>query len=50
MPKMWCRRRFCALRYGDSFTGQNPRAWLFAIVRNTWFSMRKGNIPAETAV
>lgn len=39
-----------AIRYGDSFTGQNPRAWLFTIVRNTWFSMRKGNIPAETAV
>jgi len=39
-----------AMRYGDSFTGQNPRAWLFAIVRNTFFSMRKGNIPAETAV
>jgi RNA polymerase sigma-70 factor (ECF subfamily) len=39
-----------AMRYADSFTGQNPRAWLFAIVRNTFFSMRKGNIPAETAV
>jgi RNA polymerase sigma-70 factor (ECF subfamily) len=39
-----------ALRYGDSFTGQNPRAWLFTIVRNTFFSMRKGNIPADTAV
>jgi len=39
-----------ALRYGESFTGQNPRAWLFAIVRNTFFSMRKGNIPAESAV
>ena len=39
-----------AMRYGESFTGQNPRAWLFAIVRNTYFSMRKGNIPAETAV
>jgi RNA polymerase sigma factor (sigma-70 family) len=39
-----------ALRYRDSFTGQNPRGWLFAIVRNTFFSMRKGNIPAETAV
>jgi RNA polymerase sigma factor (sigma-70 family) len=39
-----------ALRYGDSFTGQNPRAWLFAIVRNTFFSWRKGNISAENAV
>jgi RNA polymerase sigma-70 factor (ECF subfamily) len=39
-----------AIRYSDSFTGQNPRAWLFAIVRNTFFSMRKGNIPAESAV
>jgi RNA polymerase sigma factor (sigma-70 family) len=39
-----------ALRYRDSFSGQNPRAWLFAIVRNTFFSMRKGNIPADTAV
>ena len=39
-----------ALRYGDSFSGQNPRALLLAIVRNTFFSMRKGNIPAETAV
>ena len=39
-----------AMRYSDSFTGQNPRAWLFTIVRNTWFSMRKGNIPGETAV
>ena len=39
-----------ALRYSESFTGANPRAWLFAIVRNTFFSMRKGNIPTETAV
>ena len=39
-----------AMRYGDSFTGQNPRAWLLAIVRNTWFSMRKGNISMDTAV
>ncbi len=39
-----------ALRYGDSFSGQNPRAWLFTIVRNTFFSMRKGNIPTATAV
>ncbi len=39
-----------ALRYRDSFTGANPRAWLFAIVRNTFFSMRKGNISGETAV
>ena len=39
-----------ALRYGDSFSGQNPRAWLLAIVRNIFFSMRKGNIPSETAV
>ena len=39
-----------ALRYRDSFTGRNPRAWLLAIVRNTFFSLRKGNIPTETAV
>jgi RNA polymerase sigma-70 factor (ECF subfamily) len=39
-----------ALRYGDSFTGSNPRAWLLTIVRNTYFSMRKGNIPSESAV
>lgn len=39
-----------AMRYSESFTGQNPRAWLFAIVRNTFFSMRKGNISAENAV
>jgi RNA polymerase sigma factor (sigma-70 family) len=39
-----------AMRYRESFTGQNPRGWLFAIVRNTYFSMRKGNISAETAV
>jgi RNA polymerase sigma factor (sigma-70 family) len=39
-----------AMRYGDSFTGQSPRAWLFAIVRNTWFSMRRGNNPVEAAV
>ena len=39
-----------AMRYRDTFTGQNPRAWLLAIVRNTFFSMRKGNIPADAAV
>ena len=39
-----------AMRYGASFSGQNPRAWLLTIVRNTWFSMRKGNIPGETVV
>jgi DNA-directed RNA polymerase specialized sigma24 family protein len=39
-----------ARRYGVCFTGQNPRTRLFIIVRNTFFSMRKRNIPAETAV
>ena len=39
-----------AMRYGASFSGQNPRAWLLAIVRNTFFSMRKGNIPGQGAV
>jgi RNA polymerase sigma-70 factor (ECF subfamily) len=39
-----------AMRYSATFSGQNPRAWLLAIVRNTCFSMRKGNIGGEGAV
>jgi RNA polymerase sigma-70 factor, ECF subfamily len=39
-----------AMRYRASFSGQNPRAWLLAIVRNTCFSMRKGNTAGEAAV
>jgi RNA polymerase sigma-70 factor (ECF subfamily) len=27
-----------ALRYFDGYTGDTPRAWLLAIVRNTWFT------------
>ncbi len=27
-----------ALRFFDSYRGDNPRAWLLTIVRNTWFS------------
>jgi len=39
-----------AFRYGHSFSGDNSRAWLLAIVRNTFFSWRKGNIAAEATV
>jgi RNA polymerase sigma-70 factor (ECF subfamily) len=27
-----------AFRFFDGYTGDNPRAWLLAIVRNTWFT------------
>lgn len=36
-----------ALRYVDGFRGDNARAWLLQIVRNTCFSWLKENRPAE---
>lgn len=39
-----------AIRYGHSFSGENPRAWILAIVRNTFYTWRKGNNPAEQSV
>jgi RNA polymerase sigma factor (sigma-70 family) len=39
-----------AVRYAHSFSGENPRAWILAIVCNTFFTWRKGNNPAEQSV
>ena len=39
-----------AVRYGHSFSGENPRAWILAIVRNTYYTWRKGNNSAEQSV
>ncbi|MDF3833297.1 RNA polymerase sigma factor [Cupriavidus basilensis] len=40
-----CLRAFC---FFDSFRGDQPRAWLLAIVRNTWFSAwRKRQQPGQ---
>ena len=39
-----------AFRYASSFSGDNARAWLLAIVRNTYFSWRKGNISSDRSV
>ncbi|KJK22507.1 RNA polymerase sigma factor [Burkholderiaceae bacterium 16] len=40
-----CLRAFC---FFDSFRGDQPRAWLLAIVRNTWFTAwRKRHQPGQ---
>ena len=36
-----------AFRYFDSFQGENPSAWLLAIVRNTCFAWMRRNRPSE---
>lgn len=36
-----------ALRYADSFRGDNARGWLLQIVRNTCFTWMKENRPVE---
>ena len=39
-----------AFRFFDGYDGDNPRAWLLAIVRNTWFTeWRRHRQHAETA-
>lgn len=35
-----------AFRFFDSFRGDNPRAWLLAIVRNTWFTEWRRRVDA----
>ena len=39
-----------AMRYIDGYRGDNARAWLLQIVRNTCFSWLKENRPAELVV
>lgn len=39
-----------AVRYGHSFSGENPRAWILAIVRNTFYTWRKGNNSTDQSV
>ena len=39
-----------AIRYIDGYRGDNARAWLLQIVRNTCFSWLKENRPVELAV
>jgi RNA polymerase sigma-70 factor, ECF subfamily len=39
-----------AFKYFDSFEGQNPSAWLLAIVRNTSFTWMRRNRPSEEVV
>ena len=39
-----------AIRFIDGFRGENARAWLLQIVRNTCFSWLKENRPIELAV
>ncbi|HKX11180.1 MAG TPA: sigma-70 family RNA polymerase sigma factor [Stellaceae bacterium] len=36
-----------AFKYFDSFEGENPSAWLLAIVRNTCFTWMRRNRPSE---
>jgi len=36
-----------AFKYFDSFQGENPSAWLLAIVRNTCFTWMRRNRPSE---
>ena len=38
-----------AFRYFDGFSGENPRAWLLSILRNTCFTWLGKNRPAELA-
>jgi RNA polymerase sigma-70 factor (ECF subfamily) len=39
-----------AFKYFDSFQGENPSAWLLAIVRNTCFTWMRRNRPTEEVV
>ena len=39
-----------AFKYFDSFEGENPSAWLLAIVRNTCFTWMRRNRPTEEVV
>jgi RNA polymerase sigma-70 factor (ECF subfamily) len=39
-----------AFKYFDSFQGENPSAWLLAIVRNTCFTWMRRNRPSEEVV
>ncbi len=39
-----------AFKYFDGFSGDHAKAWLLKIVRNTWYSWRKRNRPAEEAL
>jgi len=39
-----------AFKYFDSFEGENPTAWLLAIVRNACFAWMRRNRPAEEVV
>ena len=39
-----------AFKYGGRFIGGDGRAWLLAIVRNTFYSWRKGNIRHDASV
>ena len=36
-PRMSCRTYVRALRFFSSLRDENARAWLFTIVRNTWY-------------
>jgi RNA polymerase sigma-70 factor (ECF subfamily) len=38
-----------AFKFFGSFRGENPRAWLLTIVRNTFYNWLKKNRPAEIA-
>jgi RNA polymerase sigma-70 factor (ECF subfamily) len=41
-----------AIRFFSSLRDDNPRAWLFTIVRNTWYSrvLRRAHVAAGTAL
>src|SRR5260370_6698755 len=39
-----------AFKYFDSFQGENPSAWLLAIVRNACFTWMRRNRPSEEVV
>ncbi|HEY4952292.1 MAG TPA: sigma-70 family RNA polymerase sigma factor [Verrucomicrobiae bacterium] len=41
--------RLRAFKFFGSFRGENPRAWLLTIVRNTFYNWLKKNRPAEIA-
>src|SRR3954464_766812 len=38
-----------AFRFFGSFRGENPRAWLLSIVRNTFYTWLRKNRPREEA-
>ena len=48
MRKMSCRRHTCEPSVFDGFHGNDGKAWLLAVVRNTchaWVRQQKGNVP-----